>query len=593
MTLYRLVSGRDPQDEVQLREMREFAPRYFNSEISPETEHLILVAIAPELQLRFQSLDDFINELETIRRPDSVVSSLPPFTFANGQKARNATDLARLLDTHEEESINYLFNGMFATWLLQNGFAAPAREAENVVKTYVNNPPVALELFRRALYPTGTSHVLPRLESEPASLNFGSLPSGAVTSARLRMRNVGPGLMWGDLGVPPKSRPGGQTALSAAVKAILQGGIGEDDSSLPGLTLPPVFQGNDEEIEVALDTTRVPVGAYSSHIVVQTDAGIHRIPVSYSVVPLELRAEPAELDFGAIQVGRKMQRQLAVVPLDDRGGTPRGTVYIGPSLIGTTAPDRFEGREGFWVVVDASSPAAVAKYYDGLLQLDTNGGRIRVPVRYRITLPPGALAALVGAGVVWGAAGSAMVRIAYIIVNPDYVSNWLLQSSPSGSTLMPPEIKGLGTLLAGALLGTYGMWIYSQQLKRIVPRERPRPFINADDSFLSSLPILGLFFGSFGGYLGAQLLHWTLWSLGDWLLYPFTSHFGGRFGMLARQNPLIMWAVAGACGGLVWGISKVIGATGRGAGRTIFIVVMAIVFFLLLLNASLVGNPVP
>ena len=86
MTLYRLLTGRDPQDLRQLREMREYDPRYFNPAIAPETERLIMVAIAPELPLRYQSIDDFIADLELIRRPNDNGQSLPPFTFADGSK---------------------------------------------------------------------------------------------------------------------------------------------------------------------------------------------------------------------------------------------------------------------------------------------------------------------------------------------------------------------------------------------------------------------------------------------------------------------------------------------------------------------------
>jgi hypothetical protein len=102
-----------------------------------------------------------------------------------------------------------------------------------VIRDHAQNPPVALELFRRALYPTGTSHVLPRLEIEPASLNFGSLPSGAKTATTSRLRNSGPGLLWGEVSVPPRVKPG-QTAVAVAVNSLLNGGSAEEESTLPG-----------------------------------------------------------------------------------------------------------------------------------------------------------------------------------------------------------------------------------------------------------------------------------------------------------------------------------------------------------------------
>ena len=588
MTLYRLLSGRDPQDLRQLREMRDYGPRYFNPDISPETEHLILVAIAPELPMRFQSLDDFIQDLETIRRPQNSGTSLPPFTFADGSKARNATDLARLLDAHRSESEKYLFGGMFTSWLLQNGFAAPAQAAENITKNHADNPDVALELFRRALYPTGTTNVLPRVEWKPATINFGSLPSGAKETQTLTIVNAGPGLLWGDLGIPVARK--GKSALATAVGSILAGGVGAEDSSLPGLTIPEWFQGNVQEITLTLDTARVANGAYSSHIAIQTDAGTSRVPVSYTVVPLELRFEPQVLDLGTIEVGRRRTVELHVVPTDERGGTQRGTVYVGPSLSGVIAPERFEGREPLPITVDASLPSAVARAYDGLIQLDTNGGRLRVPVRYRITLPASALALTMAQAAVWGAIGGAALRLAYYAVNPEYTTKWLLRPTPSGQGLAPYTNTGLGPLLAGAALGMYGAWLYGQRLKKLPPRERPGLLKGSDENTLHTLPMIGLVLGTFGGYLGAQLLHWTLWSLGDWLFFPLSRPIPGALGEAAKANAPVMWAFIGAFGGLLWGASKVLSAVGRGQGRVLFAVFMAALFLILLVNATLSGG---
>ena len=588
MTLYRLLSGRDPQDLRQLREMREYSPRYFNPEVSPETEHLILVAIAPEMPMRFQSLDDFLQDLESIRRPNDKGTSLPPFTFADGSKARNATDLARMLDAHRSESEKYLFSGMFSSWLLQNGFAAPAQAAENIAKSHADNPEVALELFRRALYPTGTSNVLPRVAWTPATINFGSLPSGAKELQALTIRNEGPGLLWGDLGVPVARRS--KSALASAVGNILAGGQGAEESSLPGLTIPEWFQGNVQEITLNLDTARVPVGSYSSHIAVQTDSGTSRIPVSYTVVPLELTFEPAMLDFGIIEVGKKKLLPLRVIPTDERGGTQRGTVYVGPSLVGLLAPDRFEGREPLPITVDAGLPSAVARDYDGLIQLDTNGGRLRVPVRYRIVLPAATLALTMTQSAVWGAIGGAAIRLAYYGVNPDFTTAWLLRRTASGAALAAYTHRGLGPMIVGAALGTYGAYLYGQRMKKLPPRERPGMLKNSDENTLHTLPMIGLVAGTFGGYLGAQLLHWTVWSLGDWLFFPLSRALPGALGQMASENAPIVWAIVGAFGGLLWGTSKVLSAIGRGNGRVFFAVFMAILFLVLLVNATLSGG---
>lgn len=587
MTLYRLLSGRDPQDPEQGREMRAHSPRYFNSNVSPETERLIQHATSPDAGTRFQTIDEFIEDLNLIVAPESGGGGVAAFTFADGARARTLGELARLFDSHSEEAVTYLFNGTLGSWLVQNGFANPARVAMGLQRSHLDQPDRALELLRRALYPTGTSNVLPRLQIEPDVLNFGSLDSGERRRLDVRFQNVGPGLIWGRIAVPPRSRPG-QTALAFAVKDILAGGIGDAESSLPGLNVPVEWAGNDVELEVVLDTARVPVGAYSGVLLLETDAGTHRLPVSYSVVPLELEAQPAQLDFGSILVGRRVGAPLRIVPLRPSGGTPRGTFYVGPSLGILDAPERFEGQEPITLSVDASSPSAVARLYEGLLQIDTNGGRLRVPVRFRITLPPHRLAALVALSVVYGATIGAGVRLFYGLVNPEFTTRWLLLNG--GKTLAGLDFRGLGPLLVGSVLGSYGGWVWARRQRKIPLRERSGPFKGSDDSVLQTLPMVGLALGAFGGYLGTELLHWTLWSAGDWLLFPIARALPGSVGTAARSNAPLVWAGAGAVLGLAWGIGRALTATGRAAGKLVFLAFAALLLLVLLLYATLANG---
>ncbi len=587
MTLYRLLCGRDPQNPEEGREMRAHSPRYFNSNISPETERLIQGATAPDLARRFQSIDEFLDDLNAIIAPESGVGGTTAFTFADGARARTLSELARLFDSHSEEANTYLFNGMLGSWLVQNGFANPARVAMGLQRSHGEQPDRALELLRRALYPTGTSNVLPRLQVEPDVLNFGSLDSGERRRLDVHVKNVGPGLLWGRIAIPPKGRPG-QTALAFAVKDILAGGVGDAEPSLPGLTLPQEWAGNDVELEAVLDTARVPVGAYSGVLLLETDAGTQRLPVSYSVVPLELEAQPEQLDFGSILVGRRAELELRVAPTRPSGGTPRGTFYVGPSLGILDAPERFEGQEPTILSVDASSPAAVARLYEGLLQIDTNGGRLRVPVRFRITLPPHRLAALVALSLVYGALIGAGVRLFYGLVNPGFTTQWLLLNG--GKTLAGLDFRGLGPLLVGSVLGGYGGWVWSRRQRKIPLRERAGLLRGSDDSVLQTLPMVGLALGAFAGYLGTELLHWTLWSAGDWLLFPLARALPGAPGVAARSNAPLAWAGAGAVLGLAWGIGRALTATGRAAGKVAFIAFAALLLLALLLYATLANS---
>jgi hypothetical protein len=239
------------------------------------------------------------------------------------------------------------------------------------------------------------------------------------------------------------------------------------------------------------------------------------------------------------------------------------------------------------VALDAGLPSATARHYDGLIQVDTNGGRLRVPVRYRIVLPPGAFASVLASAIFWGAIAGGALRFVYSIVNPAYTVNWLLKISPGGPVMTSLELRGLGVLIAGAAAGLYGGWWYGGQ-QRLLPRhERSGYLKDGDDTLLDTLPMFGLFFGAFGGYLTAQLLHWTFWSLGDWLLYPVAKMIPGPLGEFARQYAPVTWTMAGAIGGLVWGIGRILTATGRPSGRYFVLIAAAVAFLALMLNAML------
>jgi hypothetical protein len=255
----------------------------------------------------------------------------------------------------------------------------------------------------------------------------------------LRLRNAGAGLIWGKIAVDEK-------------------GAGSGEGGLPGLTLPENFEGNDVKIEVVLDTSQVSLGAYSGDVLLQTEIDTLRVPVSYTVQPLQLRVEPPELDFGTILVGKRATRSIRILRDDEvkGGGKPRGTIYSGESLGGLVAPPRFNGDQPLEITADGGMPDAIAKSYEGALQLDTNGGRLRVPVRYAFVLPPVRWLVLVLSAAFAGALGAAVLRALYGVINLDYAWRWLNESgrivSLEFTTLRIPVLVGA---LAGAF---YSVW---------------------------------------------------------------------------------------------------------------------------------------
>ena len=565
MTLYRLLSGRDPQEPDQLKTMRDFSPRYFNKNISPETERLIAVTAAPEMSWRYQTIDDFLADLKAIHASDNDAPQAPALTYADGSKARNANDLARLVARKKDESIQYLFNGTLATWLTQNGFAACAQAANEAVQKHKENPSRALEIFRRALFPTGATGVLPHLKVMPVALDFGSLQSGATADAILRLRNVGPGLVWGSLQIEnDEDATGGSTPT-------------------PGLRIQPTFEGNDNLLEVTLDTGRVPVGEYSGAILIATEIETIRIPVAYKIEPLQLYVEPDALDFGIIRVGKREAKTLRVRPqkLTAHGGRPRGTMYAGPSLKGVKVPERFEGSEPVEIIVDAGASGAVAQMYQGVLQLDTNGGRFRVPISYRIALPFDRVLGLIGGTMLTGALGGAGLRLAYVIINPAHALSWLAQSAEGSAVLAlaEPVTTSWGAILAGALGGWYGS---KDIAARVVSEARHK----RDKSLRSIVGAFCLLIGMPLGWLLSFVFHYAFWGLGDLLLFPLMQSQS----FLPPESAPIAWAAAGGIGGLFWGVGRAGEATGQIWMRYGVYLLLGLAFLLLMLNAMISGG---
>ena len=559
MTLYRLLSGRDPQEPNQLKTMRDFTPRYFNKNISPETERLIAVAAAPEMSWRYQSIDDFLADLKAIHTSDDDAPQAPALTYADGSKARNANDLARLLERKKDESAQYLFNGTFKTWLSQNGFAHSAQAADDAVQNYKEQPERALEMFRRSLYPTGATGVLPHLSVMPGALHLGALESGATATAILRLKNTGPGLVWGTLLIE-----------------------NDEDAStpLPGLQIPAEFQGNDSRLEITLNTSRVAVGEYSGFIKVSTEIESGRVPVSYSIAPLDLYLEPDNLDFGTIQVGQREKRTLRVRPkkLMANGGRARGTIYAGPRLKGVVAPERFDGSDPIEIEIDALASGSVAQIYQGILQIDTNGGRFRLPISYRIALAPDKILSLIGTTALNAALVAGALRIAYVLVDPAYTATWLAQDGAALS-LTTPSTSSWGAVLAGAAAALY----FSQPLsKKLVAEDRHK----RDKSLRSIVSAFCVLAGGPIGWLLAFVLHYAFWGLGDLLLFPVVR----AQTFLPPDNPLLAWAAAGGIGGLLWGVGRAGVATGQLWMRYAVYLLLGLAFLLLMLNAMIFGG---
>lgn len=569
MMLYRLLSGRDPQDETQLAEMREYSPRHFNANLSRDIERIIVGAIATDKERRYQTIDALLADLEELR--GNAGSYAPPFTYSNGSRARTAEELARLIEAHPEESLPYLWNGMFATWLRQTGYAAPARAAADIVREHAKTPLRALEAFRRALYPKGTTGIAPQLRIAPKTVSFGTVHSGETQTRALKIENVGAGLAWGTL----------QVALR-----VLAPNIADDDAGnsalkpLPGLSFPEDYEGNAAEIALTLDTSQVAIGAYSGALEVRCGDEIYRLAVDYTVAQLQLQLVPEQIDFGTILIGRRAEQSFRVREKSGAStrGTPRGVIYTGGNLYGVEVAPRFESEAPVSVIVDATASGLVARDYEGSLILDSNGGRLRLPLRYTLALPPSRWAQIVASATAIGLLGGAAMRLLYVIVDADYVRLWLARGT---------SFRGFDTgdfrapVLAGVLLGVgVATWLMPRLLEDRSRKMTPAQIVG------QTLPLCALL-GAALCWPAVWLLHWCLWVPLDWMLHSPALLLGRHLFHGRIPTPPLMWAGTGAICGALWGAARALTAIGVAAARYVVIGVYIAAFFALLLWAML------
>ena len=554
MTLLRLLTARDPQDADDLHDLKTHAPRYFNARISPEVEAIIQKSTAHKAGNRYVNVDELLTELNEMRVDETSSTRVPPFTFADGFKVRNTNDLTRAVETYPNEAQNYLWNGMFGEWLQAQGLAAPATSAQNAIARFPQNPQRALEIFRRALQ-TGKlrdDSVLPKLKIEPPLLNFGSIPSGDKRILQLRVLNVGAGLSWGTIEIE------GAKGSNANVSR----------PTLPGLIAPAGWEGNDENLSIEIDTSASPLGGHSGAILLKTEDVVMRVAVSYTVQPLQLHLVPPTLDFGDVPLGTKRALSLTVRKSGERktDGEPRGLIYRG-DLENIDAPERFSSEDPFDITIDATSRNAVAQGYSGVLHLDTNGGRLRIPIRYRIAMPTSRALLLLILPIIVGALSFGALRLLYGVLEPSFATRWLLDENG----VKDFEVRAWGMLFVGATLGLVGG-------ARLA-------FVRRVDSFWQSVcPALGALFGMAGSYALAFAMHWGVWVAGDWILHPIVAQFAPRVLDASLAAPL-SWTTFGGIIGFGWGLQRLLFAIGKRGARPLMLLFGVALLLFLVLNA--------
>jgi|GEM_PF-2866476 len=267
MTLYRLISGRDPQEADELAQMRKYPPSSFNRAITPGLDKLIQASISANPDLRPQNADEFLRALDalenpvpgpqdkpkavpaTVTQPVRPTPALPSLKFYAGEEPHTVEQLIELCERRPAEAREYLYSGHLETWLASRNSLELARKAREIAQRY-HKRERGLEAW---LQSTGRIQP-PRLSVSPMFLDFGIVAPGEQRELDLNLRNPGRGFLFG----------------------IVR-------SSHRSVRVPSEFDGNNATLEIMLDAARMDDGEYSGDLTIDSSAGEVRVPFRFTV----------------------------------------------------------------------------------------------------------------------------------------------------------------------------------------------------------------------------------------------------------------------------------------------------------------------
>ena len=301
MTLYRLISGRDPLVDAELSELRRRRPRELNAAVSPALDSLVVRSISSEPNERPRDAAAWLAELDAVISPPAIApapSHLPAiaFTFRSGQAARDVTSLVKLLDTHRAEAKDYLYSGELATWLSRIGRTDLAARAREVVDEYPDRRYQGLEAFAQ-----NAGAPAPVLEVWPRTLDFGVMAPDARRTITVKLQNTGRGHLFGFL-----------------------------RSGDAGLDFEEGFEGNRHAIPVVLDARTLPAGDWRGAITVDSSSGEIVIPCVAQIRARD-RLGAAFLVWGWAMSGTLGGWALRSLPFASQNGGWLGDDFAGAS----------------------------------------------------------------------------------------------------------------------------------------------------------------------------------------------------------------------------------------------------------------------
>jgi serine/threonine protein kinase len=300
-----------------------------------------------------------------------------PFRFKYGEAA-TIDELIELSNEYPFEAQDYLVNNYYHKWLRDAlNEVALAHEARGISQYHSHEPHNALELMLRALRRAVGQTALPTVTLEPARLDFGMVSVGSRIPVSIRYDCKGVGHIWGNVRV---------------------------DDNLPGLSFGDRFAADGAPIPVTLDTLETPPGLYHGDLLVWPYGFEQpiRLPVTYTVAAIRAVVTPQRIDLGEALHGEARSGVIRVASADGIAQVI-GTARVFPPCPGLTVTEKFKGVSCQIAVHFDTANLEAGREYVRRIQIQTNGGKVDVPVRITVAMRTWGILAYAGIGALAGA----------------------------------------------------------------------------------------------------------------------------------------------------------------------------------------------
>lgn len=248
------------------------------------------------------------------------------------------------------------------------------------------------------------------LAIHPNTVEMGRIPVGGTAKTSVTIANNGRG------------RSAGRAKL---------------ESEIPGLTFTKKFAIDGEfAIDLHLDTISVLPGKHTTNLVIEGEGFPHtfKIPLSFEVLPLEVKFDPPVVNLGKIMHGTKSKATLKVSCTPEGGRLSGTTKGIKPPCAGLAVRGRLTGQLSEFEIHVDTSKLEPGKRFKIKLLFDTNVNKLEVPIEFRTSMLPNSVIAwqTIGSGL---ATGLIMYFSRALLQNVEGLNQWFF-SYQSGTTLI-------------------------------------------------------------------------------------------------------------------------------------------------------------